>query len=103
MSGAMRLGLTATPERHDGRQVDLDWLVGPVAYQMPFEQARGRTLAEFSVVRVPVHLGPDEEAAYDQYSHRCGTSSSAKGWSSPATRGRTSAANRARTRPQGWR
>ncbi len=71
MSAApMRLGLTATPERHDGRQVDLDWLVGPVAYQMPFEQARGRTLAEFSVVRVPVHLGPDEEAAYDQYSRQ---------------------------------
>jgi superfamily II DNA or RNA helicase len=67
-TAAMRLGLTATPERYDGRQVDLDWLIGPVAYHMPFHQARGSTLADFAVVRIPVHLSQDEQASYDQYS-----------------------------------
>lgn len=65
---AMRLGLTATPERYDGRQTDLDWLIGPVAYRMPFHQARGASLADFAVVRIPVHLGQQEQAAYDAYS-----------------------------------
>jgi superfamily II DNA or RNA helicase len=66
----MRLGLTATPERYDGRQADLDWLIGPVAYHMPFHQARGSTLADFAVVRIPVHLSQDEQAGYDQYSRQ---------------------------------
>ena len=67
-TAAMRLGLTATPERYDGRQADLEWLIGPVAYHMPFQQARGSTLADFAVVRIPVHLSQDEQASYDQYS-----------------------------------
>jgi superfamily II DNA or RNA helicase len=66
----MRLGLTATPERWDGRHVDLDHLVGPVVYAMPFQEARGRTLAEFDVVRVPVALQPDEQATYDACSRQ---------------------------------
>jgi superfamily II DNA or RNA helicase len=69
-TAAMRLGLTATPERYDGRQVDLDWLIGPAAYYMPFQQARGRALADFAVVRIPVHLSQDEQASYDQYSRQ---------------------------------
>ena len=69
-TAAMRLGLTATPERYDGRHVDLDWLIGPVAYHMPFQQARGATLADFAVVRIPVHLSPDEQASYDQCSRQ---------------------------------
>jgi superfamily II DNA or RNA helicase len=69
-TAAMRLGLTATPERYDGRQTDLDWLVGPVAYAMPFQKARGGTLADFAVVRIPVHLAPEEQANYDQYSRQ---------------------------------
>jgi len=66
----MRLGLTATPERSDGRHVDLDYLVGPVVYAMPFQAARGRTLAEFDVVRVPVALMPEEQATYDACSRQ---------------------------------
>jgi superfamily II DNA or RNA helicase len=69
-TAAMRLGLTATPERYDGRQVDLDWLIGPAAYHMPFQQARGATLANFAVVRIAVHLSQDEQASYDQYSRQ---------------------------------
>jgi superfamily II DNA or RNA helicase len=67
-TATMRLGLTATPERADGLHADLDWLVGPVAYRMPFERARGSTLADFDVVRVPVALTDEEQATYDQCS-----------------------------------
>ena len=64
----MRLGLTATPERADGLHADLEWLVGPVAYELPLAQVRGRTLAEYDVVRVPVHLTDDEQGRYDRAS-----------------------------------
>lgn len=65
----MRLGLTATPERSDGRQADLPELIGPIAYEMPLAKARGKTLAEYEVVRIPVYLSPDEQARYDLLSH----------------------------------
>lgn len=64
----MRLGLTATPERSDGLHTDLDWLVGPVAYRLPFHRVRGSTLADFDVVRIPVALTDVEQATYDQCS-----------------------------------
>ncbi|UCG47410.1 MAG: DEAD/DEAH box helicase [Phycisphaerales bacterium] len=64
----MRLGLTATPELSDGLQKDLDWLIGPVVYSMPFKKAKGSTLADFDVVRIPVALNDREQATYDQCS-----------------------------------
>ncbi len=64
----MRLGLTATPERADELHLDLNWLVGPVAYDMPLSQARGKTLADFDIVRIPVALSDDEQRNYDQCS-----------------------------------
>jgi len=67
-TAGMRLGLTATPERSDGLHKDLDWLIGPVVYQMPFGKAKGSTLADFDVVRIPVALNDSEQAAYDQCS-----------------------------------
>jgi superfamily II DNA or RNA helicase len=71
MSAApLRLGLTATPHRSDGRQVDLDGLIGPIVYEMPIAAAKGRTLADYEVVRVPVHLSPEEQARYDQLSRQ---------------------------------
>jgi superfamily II DNA or RNA helicase len=65
-----RLGLTATPERSDGRHSDLDRLIGPVVYEMPISEARGRTLADYEVVRIPVHLSTEERARYDQLSRQ---------------------------------
>ena len=62
----MRLGLTATPQRSDDLHKDLDWLIGPVVYDMPFHYARGSTLADFDVVRIPVALTDSEQATYDQ-------------------------------------
>lgn len=66
MSAApFRLGLTATPERSDGRHKDLDFLIGPVLYEMPLSEARGTTLADYEVVRIPVRLSEAEQARYD--------------------------------------
>jgi superfamily II DNA or RNA helicase len=63
-----RLGLTATPERTDGREVELPELIGPVAYEMPLAEARGSTLADYEVVRIGVRLAGDEQARYNRAS-----------------------------------
>jgi superfamily II DNA or RNA helicase len=63
-----RLGLTATPERSDGRHLDLEWLIGPVVYEMPMSEAKGQVLADYEVVRIPVHLSAGEQARYDRLS-----------------------------------
>jgi superfamily II DNA or RNA helicase len=62
------LGLTATPERSDGLHNDLDFLVGPVVYNMPFKRAKGSTLADFDVIKIPVALNDKEQQVYDQCS-----------------------------------
>jgi superfamily II DNA or RNA helicase len=64
----LRLGLTATPERSDGREGDLDWLVGPVVYREEISHAKGKVLADYDVVRIPVHLDEREQARYDEAS-----------------------------------
>jgi superfamily II DNA or RNA helicase len=61
-----RLGLTATPERCDGRDAELDQLVGPIVYRQEIQAARGKTLADYEVVRVPVALSGEERARYDE-------------------------------------
>ncbi len=63
-----RLGLTATLERADGRHPLLDGLIGPVVYRMPLSAARGKTLAEYEVVRVAIHLSEEEQRLYDRLS-----------------------------------
>jgi superfamily II DNA or RNA helicase len=64
----LRLGLTATLERADGRHTELENLIGPTVFEMPISQARGTTLAEYEVVRIPVHLTADEQRQYDRLS-----------------------------------
>ena len=66
MSAARRrLGLTATPERSDGRHSDLAELIGPTVYELSISAVRGKTLAEYDVVRIPVHLSESEQRRYD--------------------------------------
>lgn len=67
-TASMRLGLTATPERSDGLHKDLDFLIGPVVYNMPFRRAKGSTLADFDVIRIPVALNDEEQQVYGQCS-----------------------------------
>jgi superfamily II DNA or RNA helicase len=64
----MRLGLTATPERSDGRHIDLDSLIGPRLFEMSIAQAKGKMLADYDVVRIPIHLSDRERAKYSRLS-----------------------------------
>ncbi len=66
----MRLGLTATPGRADGRDRMLADLVGPVVYEERIAEVRGRTLAHYTIVRVPVYLADAEQAEFDALSRR---------------------------------
>jgi superfamily II DNA or RNA helicase len=65
----MRLGLTATPERSDGRHVDLEALIGPTVYRQDIGDAKGKSLADYDVVRIPVKLDDEEQYKYDQASN----------------------------------
>ena len=61
-----RLGLTATPERSDGREEVLDELVGPLVYRRRITELTGDFLAEYDVEHVEVDLSPDEWEAYQR-------------------------------------
>jgi superfamily II DNA or RNA helicase len=62
----LRLGLTATPER----QEQLEALIGPIVHETSIAQARGSTLADYDVVRIPVHLSSAERGRYDALCHQ---------------------------------
>lgn len=59
-----RLGLTATPSRSDGNDDQLEHLIGPTCFYYGIRQATGKTLADYRVVRIPVHLNDDEREKY---------------------------------------
>jgi superfamily II DNA or RNA helicase len=61
-----RLGLTATPERTDGREATYADLVGPVVYRRDIDELRGHYLADYETVRLEVPLSEEERAAYDE-------------------------------------
>lgn len=60
-----RLGLTATPERADGRDALLGDLVGPVVFRKDIVELSGSYLADYEVRTLTVHLTPEERAEYD--------------------------------------
>jgi superfamily II DNA or RNA helicase len=60
-----RLGLTATPERADGREDDLAMLIGPLVYRRDIVEMSGEYLADYETVRLDVELTPDERLEYD--------------------------------------
>ncbi len=66
----MRLGLTATPERADGRDRMLEELIGPIVFEEGVRDARGRTLAGYSIIRVPIYLADAEQAEFTQLSRK---------------------------------
>ena len=61
-----RLGLTATPERTDGRHKDLDYLIGSVVYRKSPEELSGQALAEHKIVEIKVKLSSQERQRYDE-------------------------------------
>jgi len=60
-----RLGLTATPDRTDGRHADLDALLGTIVYQRTPEELAGKALAPYEIVQVKVQLSPPERERYN--------------------------------------
>jgi superfamily II DNA or RNA helicase len=60
-----RLGLTATPERADGRDAELAELVGPLVYRKDILELSGRYLSDYDVERIGVDLAPDEREEHD--------------------------------------
>lgn len=60
-----RLGLTATPERVDGRDAELTNLIGPVVYRKDIVELSGDYLAEYDVERVSIELAPREREEHD--------------------------------------
>ena len=59
-----RLGLTATPERPDGRTADDT--VGPVVYRKDITELSGQYLAEYETERVEVQLSAEERETWAQ-------------------------------------
>ncbi len=63
------LGLSATTERVDGKEHDLDALVGPEVYRkLPAELARAGHIAQFVEKRLFVDLSPQERLRYESFS-----------------------------------
>ncbi|HEX8683876.1 MAG TPA: DEAD/DEAH box helicase family protein [Ardenticatenaceae bacterium] len=60
-----RLGLSATPERSDGRHADLDALIGPIVYERAPEDLAGVALADYEVIQLRVRLLPAEQEEYE--------------------------------------
>ena len=61
-----RLGLTATPERSDGREDAYDDLVGKIVYRRDITELKGHYLAEYETIRLEVPLSIEERQAYDE-------------------------------------
>ena len=61
-----RLGLSATPERSDGKHEDLNTLIGPEVYRKTAEELAGNTLAEYELLQIRVTLSSHERDRYDE-------------------------------------
>lgn len=60
-----RLGLTATPDRSDGRHNDLNALIGPEVYRKTASELSGFALAEHKVIQIKVKLSQQERDRYN--------------------------------------
>lgn len=61
-----RLGLSATPERQDGRESELATLIGPTVLRRDIVELSGDFLAEYETVPVSVELSPEERVEYEK-------------------------------------
>lgn len=60
-----RLGLTATPERADGREAVLDELIGPTLYRRDIVELSGDYLASYETERVELDFTAEEREVYE--------------------------------------
>jgi superfamily II DNA or RNA helicase len=60
-----RLGLSATPERADGREAGLVRLIGPILYEKRILELSGEYLADYEAQRIEVELAEHERAEHD--------------------------------------
>ena len=63
---ALSPGLTATPERSDGKEADLVDLIGAILYRRRPEELAGDVLAPFQIRTLPVDLSQAERDDYQQ-------------------------------------
>ena len=61
-----RLGLTATPDRTDGKHQDLELLIGAEVYRRRAEDLTGGALADYRTEQILVKLTPQEREEYSQ-------------------------------------
>jgi superfamily II DNA or RNA helicase len=61
-----RLGLTATPERTDARELLFGELVGPIVYRKDIVDLSGEWLADYETQVVLVDLSPEEREEYER-------------------------------------
>lgn len=61
-----RLGLSATPERTDGKHADLNILIGKEVYRKRAEELAGKALAEHEIVQIKVKLSQHERERYNE-------------------------------------
>lgn len=60
-----RLGLTATPERTDGGESELERLIGKTVYRLEAQQIAGEYLADYTLERIEVDLTEEEREMYE--------------------------------------
>ncbi|MBW4509192.1 MAG: DEAD/DEAH box helicase family protein [Scytonematopsis contorta HA4267-MV1] len=60
-----RLGLSATPERTDGKHTDLNVLIGREVYRKRAEELAGKALAEHEIIQIKVKLSQLERERYN--------------------------------------
>ncbi len=62
-----RLGLTATPERTDGKEARLYDLIGPLCYEAHIQHLEGKTLAPYIVKTLQVEMDEAERRDYEHH------------------------------------
>ena len=65
-----RLGLTATPERSDGGEAQLEELLGGICFRKDIDEMEENVLAPYDTQRICVPLYPEEERAYRENHER---------------------------------
>ncbi|MEB3179027.1 MAG: DEAD/DEAH box helicase family protein [Nostocaceae cyanobacterium] len=61
-----RLGLSATPERTDGKHTELNILIGREVYRKTAEELAGKALAQHEIVQIKVKLSQQEREKYNK-------------------------------------